>query len=439
MNRKNALLCRILTIVLGLTTLFNTRASITNTKDNEGLLIAQLSWPAYAFDTNVKATLTYKKNLLADPVIISGTKNQFLVSGIKEGTYNLLSVSLSEGSIPSGKKLTISLDKKMTIEAGKITNLGLLFISPETDSKKVTLLPVDNTPDIKRLLSLHFPKMNQQPESFKQVFPFIEKEKIDGIIANYAKILVDAENAHPNPQVSYMYATLGILLKMTRDENGKVIDYKQIPTKTYQEVTGVTFNSDKLFCRLGNGEYLYGAEDNLSYVQRPAGVFRTIYFLGNSLFLTTDMNFNLYVTNDTFNWKVYTGFNQGYGTNPTVYLGPRNIYVYSTSALLTTAYSALSFKEVPLPQDEDFHIGIDFKVVETKDKLFIGPNNLGLKKARLYITDSEYSQWETLEMPKSMCSDFTVDKNDDNHLYAKCTWKDILFESFDGGNSWKEQ
>ncbi len=423
--------------------------------NNKGLFTIQFSWNEDSFSKNHSVSVEYKKIGFLTKAKHSGNlvfpapKNDFITMEMAEGEYELLSFKIQGESIPYGKVLMVPVNKTFSIEQGQITNGGLFFIGKEEKkSSTVYSMKLDNTGDVKRYLKTYKPEYISRLESMSPAWKFIDNDKLDGIISAYADVLVARETKSARPKVKYLYATLGIMIKMEKDAEGIVLSHQLLASPTYQQISSMKILDDKVLCKLPNGDFLYGKENDIQFIPMPQGLEKEpeIYVINNNRFLLVDDYVNIFSSDENFNWKHQSEHRSNradvmYRFHPELYRGPSNLYFYTIGSganklLLRASYEDLQFTTVALSKD----IKKIPMVTETSSQLIIGPvmkSGASAKKpAYLYVRNNSGDNWEEVELPRGDCNRFSPYRDNDSLYYIECGLDRIPFKSSDSGKTW---
>ncbi|MBT8305085.1 MAG: hypothetical protein KJP09_11490 [Bacteroidia bacterium] len=425
---------------------------------NKGLFSIQFSWNTDSFAKNMLVNVEYKKKGLLNKkksnggTFFTAGRDRFINIELTPGDYDFFAVTAQyDPSIPKGKYLKIPMEGSFSIKAGEVTNGGMIFLVRENkQSFNIMTLKVDNTEDVKRYVHTY---KNDYTGQINPAWDYLPKEKMDKMVNSFAAVLIERESTAKRPRVKYTYSTLGIVLKMEKDSTGKVVDYKLIPTGTYQKIQKMSLKKDgNILCVLENNNYLYGDEDNLPFMPLPKTLASSpeLHELNDSTFLMLDRNRNIYTANKSFNWKEHLQFSEEYDesffqartTKTKVYKGKDNLYIYTTGIgknrlLLKSTYDDFNFTQVELSKD----IKKVPMVTETTNQLIIGPvmklNVSAKRPAYIYVKDRNDNNWEELPLPFGDCFGFAPDRKDDTVFFTKCT-ESQWHKSIDGGKTWEK-
>lgn len=427
-------------------------------KSNKGLFSIQFSWNNDSYSKKLSVEVSYKKDGILKKAKKSGAtgfmvpKNRFINLELTEGEYELLAINLSGPDFPAGKFLRIPFEHKFNIKAGQITNGGLVYIIRENkQAHNVMTLKINNDDDLKRYIRTYMPEFADNMDNMTSPWSFLSNEKVDNLVTSFANLLVKRESDAKRPKVKYLYASLGMVIKMEKDASGKVLSHELITTPTYQQIKKMQLKKDgKLLCVLENDSFLYGTDDGLEYIPLPDALEKSpeIAQLKNGDYLMHDRNLNIFTSDDTFNWKAHLDFNQEFeqsffqarSTKMNVYEGKDNLYFYTTGIgknriLLRSPYKDYNFESIALSKD----IQKVPLVTETTDRLIIGPvlklNASAKRPAYIYVQERNSQTWEERALPFGDCYGFAPDRKDDSIFFTKCTESE-WHKSTDGGKTW---
>lgn len=422
--------------------------SLDGSGTSKGLLILQVSWDNDSYADKNHITFNYNKtkaSRLKKKSSIKGLKNATLQLELEPGEYEISTIELRTLA-GLGRTISIPFAKSFSISPGQITNGGLIFLIKEPDSDQVYVIPVDNASDAKWHVSDKRKDFYKEGFSnFRPAWNFSAKEKIEAIIESYGKLLVSREMAKSKSKAKYLVGVLGVLIKLERDQNGALKNYKVLKTNTYNEVTGYGVYKNKLICLTSPGNYLYGAENDLRPIPTPEdveGSFK-IYLIGDNKLLLFDNNINIYSSTGTeIKWQKQSEFRREYKNFYPIELnfGVDHIYLYTRGTgedrrLLMSDYDNVSFKKVEIPEE----VKKITNLIETKDKLVIGPKTTSFVKkgSVIHVMDRKQNTWQQVRTPRGDCNSLQVDRNDNSKFTTSCAGSTMVFVSEDGGKTWK--
>jgi hypothetical protein len=438
----------------------DTKGTIVTKDSKKGLFSIQFSWNADSYSKDISIEVEYKKKSLLSKAKTSGkdaflaSKNQFINIELSDGDYELIAVRLKGIEIGYGKYLKIPLEGTFTIKAGAVTNGGLVYlIRKNKESHKIMTLKINNNEDVKRYIKAYQPTFTNQIESIQPAWKFIANEKVDKLVKSFAQVLVDNESRGQRPKVTYLYGTLGLVIKMKKNAEGKVTNHELIRTPTYQQIRIMTLRKDKkIICSLENGSFLYGDDKGLDYIPLPKSLEKTaeLHELDNNQFLMLDRNLNIFTADETFKWKEHlknrtnykSSFFQANLTKIKVYKGKKHLYIFSngigkSKILLQSPYNNFNFNEVALSSD----IKKVPMVTETETQLIIGPvlkvNSSAKRPALIYVKNLQGDTWKEYNLPFGDCYGFAPDRQDDTIFFTKCRKSD-WHKSIDSGKTWEK-
>ena len=429
----------------------------SNESDSKGLFTIQFSWNNESFSKNTTVEIIYQRKSLLGKAKSSSEqlfarRNTFIDLELREGEYEFVAIHLKGKEFGYNKYLKVPIEESFEIKAGKVTNGGLIFLTREnTSTMKILTLKLDNSPDVSQYISTYKMDYSSEKDAIVPAWDFIENDKVNKMVAAYAETLVDRYRASEKKNTIYTYATLGIVIKMDRNETGEITDYRLINTPSYQHIEKMKLHNNKLVCILANGSYLYGDDDDLSFMPMPNGLetIPTLYLVDNH-FLLIDVNFNIFSASDKFQWTSQFDYNNKKSemgkflsetSYPLFYEGRKNLYIYSKATgkqkiLLRSSREVIDFQPVAL-SDVVRKISM---VTETDTKLIIGPdlklNATAKRPAYLYIKDHDSDIWEVRDLPRGDCNRFSPGQ-DQTIFYTECS-KDNWYESHDYGKTWSK-
>ncbi len=425
--------------------------------DNKGLFSIQFSWNAESFSKATSIEVIYERKTFMGKAKSSNEqlfaiRNSFINLELREGEYELKALHLKGKEFGYNKYLNVPIGETFEIKAGKVTNGGLIFLVREnTSSMKIMTLKMDNTADVKQYINTYKTEYSGRLDELEPAWDYIDNSTVDKMVDAYAKTLVDRHKASSKKNITYTYATLGIVIKMERDDEGTITDYRLISTPSYQQIKTMSLEGDKIVCTLANGSYLYGDDEGLHYMPMPQGL-QTIpnLYVIDHLFLLIDNNFNIFSSDDQFAWSLQSDFNItksemgkffSQSTYPIFYEGKKHLYIYSKATgkqklLLQSSRDRIHFEEISLSDD----VKRVTMVTETPTKIILGPdlklNATAKRPGYLYIKDLEGDTWYVRNLPRGDCNRFYPGK-DQSILYTECS-KNNWYESHDYGKTWSK-
>ena len=425
----------------------------------KGLFTIQFSWNRDSYSRDLVVEVEYKKEGFLKRTKVSGKnafqaiKNQFIALDLNEGAYELMAVRLSGPDIGYNKFLKVPMDGKFTIRTGQVTNGGLIYLIRENrKSDRVMALRINNGTDVGQYLDHYRTDYPGAVASIVPAWEFLQTEQVEKLIKSFAKVLVDRHSAKSNTKVTHLYATLGTIIEMEKDPEGKVTDHRLIPAPTYQQIESMTLKKDQtMICTLQNGSFLYGRKEGLDFMPLPKGLETSprLEILKNGRFLLVDGNFNIFSTDTSFTWKAQREHRYEQRSsnllikvrafNPKVYRGKKHIYIYDPmddrhSVLLQATYEDLDFAAIPLSRD----VKAVPMVTETPTHIILGPHlklSPGANRpAYLYVKEHGKGDWMIRDLPRGDCNRFYPGE-DQSIWYTECS-KNNWFETRDAGLSW---
>ncbi len=427
-------------------------------ESEKGLFSIQFSWNNESFSKNTVIEVIYQRKAFMSKAkssseeILVAARNTFINLELREGEYELKALHLKGSEFGYNKYLDVPINESFEIKQGKVTNGGLIFLVREnTSSMQIMTLKMNNTPDVKRYLKTYKPEFAGQLDALEQAWGFIDNSTVDKMVEAYAKNLVDRQKKSTKKNVIYTYATLGIAIKMERDSEGNITDYRLISTPSYQQILKMVLKDDKIICTLANGSFLYGDDEGLDFIPMPEGLATVpnLHAIDDN-FVLIDNNFNIFSSNSEFNWKAQSDYSISKSemgkffsapSYPVFYKGKKHIYIYSKASgkqklLLQSARDEIYFEKVSL-SDEVKRVPM---VTETPTKLILGPDlklNASAKRpAYLYIKDHNSDTWVVRDLPRGDCNRFYPGK-DQTILYTECS-ENNWYESHDYGKTWSK-
>ncbi|MEN7551707.1 hypothetical protein AAG747_27575 [Rapidithrix thailandica] len=415
--------------------------------NGKGFFAIQFTWDNGSYNPEYKVGVNFTKGSIISKNFKEITaKNNILIAEFSPGDYEIESLEFTGGDL-YGQKLTLDFKRKITIEDGKITNGGLVFIGKGSQKNKkrheIYFLTLNNQADLQWYLQNKYVSPNVSRTSPVQTaWEFTKQETIDRVIAFFEKSYVERETQHPQKGVKYLYGMLGMLIKLQKDQNGTVVGSQRLHTGTYRQVQSSQSYQGKKIVDLGQGHYLYGPDEDLQPVKYPEGLTTDsqFKFIGNNKFLVVDGNFNIYVSEGKpFQWKKQDDFHRKYDpyNRPHISFGANHIYIFTYHieddwSLLRAPYDKVQFEAVEISPE----IKKVSEVQETQNKLVIGPRttNFVKKGAFIHVQDLNSGNWELVRAPRGDCGGLYVDSKNDNRFQAVCG--KLVYISEDAGHTW---
>lgn len=427
--------------------LFIFSLSATHATAGSGFLALQFAWdnsaynPKYKVGVNITKGSIVKKNIQE-----STTRNNILLLKLSDGEYNLESLDFS-GEDLLYEKFKMDFNRPFTIEDGKVTNGGLIFIGKGEQAGKrshqVYFLTFDNQDDLGWYIQNQYVPFSNVPETYAQpAWVFSKNEGRDNMIHIYEKAMVDAETKNPRKGVNYLYGPFGLLIKLEKEANGQVVGSKKLNTATLRQIQAVQFYQGKMIVDLGQGHMLYGTDQDLEPVIYPDEVGENPQFklIGLDKFMIVDDLINIFVSEGAgFNWKKQDAFCRKLdATNrPIVGFGQDHLFIYTYLvgndwALLQAPYDNPHFENLKI-DEEIKRIPL---LQETASKLVIGPQTTNLVKRGSFVhaMDRSTNEWTTVQTPRGDCNTLYIDKAQDDNFKTYCGRYEYI--SQDAGANW---
>lgn len=420
----------------------------------QGLLLVKLSSDHLAMLNKVQPQVNDK--LYKDGYQDSGYVELVLAPG--EYTFNSLMSSVQGGSNGRGEATAASassvkypIDKKFRIEAGKVSNLGILFfLTHAEENKKYTMVQIDNTEEARRHLQTAYPKLYA---SLRDKTPwlvpgvYLQAPELSALRKEIALRASTHMSAEDLAETEFLTATIGTLALIQKKPRGAAqgtpgkID--MIETHTLEDVDSqhCAAARGRLVCVLGGRLItVNGAERRAQPLPSPMAMVDRAHVFGTRGIVLTDRRLHIFSSlNNGVNWSRYDDavLSEPLDTSTKVGFenGKKGFYIYSAGSdrtILYTPYAQLAYKKMELPA----MVKNVPHLREFDGGVAIGPEFSLLGDATLYIGSFDSPQWAERRIPYTQCAKLKLEDRTSEKLSVVCLGQ--TYRSNDGGRTWEK-
>ena len=411
-----------------------TTAPISPELSQQGLLVAKLSsdnkdrFPLAQVQINTKI---YKNNY---------HDGGYIVIALAPGVYTVNSVI----SLTQGDTVTYPMDKKFHIEAGKASNLGVLFFLTDVkDAKKYTLSQLDNTEEAQRYLQAAHPALYAAlHHKVPQLVPgqYLEAPELMALRKEIALRAGAGKGTEAITDGEFVTGPLGTLARIQKGPQGtNKID--MIETYTLEDVDhqrcGIARR--RLACVLGGRLItMNGAERRAQPLPSPMAAVDRAHVFGARGMVLTDRRLHIFSSLDHgLSWGRYDDavLNEPLDRDARMDFenGAQGFYIYSTGrdrTVLYSPYAQLAYKKMELPT----MVQRVERLREFNGGVIIGPEFTERGDAILYIGSFDPPQWVERRIPATQCTQIQLEDRSGEKLSAVCLAQ--TYYSNDGGRTW---
>jgi hypothetical protein len=446
MNSRNIRLLLVALIAIGINGCATSGLTIPENLGQSGLLVGDVSTKSVvyeAFTTPVINGKIYKGGL---------RDGRRLVVPLPPGEYTLESLFSSSGggmaspSVSVTSTQTLPLGRKFTIEAGRVTNAGLIVLLPKKDEpKKYTIYLADNTSEIAGYLQAEFPKLyGSLSDRNIKLAPgrYLPKEQLPALRSEIAANSFSRKLDYEKLTARFATGDAGTLARIERDQQGRAQRIQLVDTGTlerlWDEGCGVT--DDRAACIVGSKLSVWTAQGRVDRLL-PAGFgsSRGMYIFKNMGVVIVDDHLNFYTSLDNaVTWKKYLGVARDDSIESTLAVhfsaGTSGFYARLPDKviLLFANYTNGDFRKLEIPKSVDFMA----QVTEVTSGVIIGPELTFMQDARLAFGNFNNSSWEVRKIPAKSCMGLIADDPSGRRLRVQCSTK--FLRSEDAGRTWHD-
>ena len=450
--RINFLLLIVLGFLAGCVSSTTNTVNIVRIPDDlgqQGLLLVKLSSDHLGMFNKVQPQINDK--LYQNSYQDSGYVELVLTPG--EYTFNSLMNSIggssahAEGAAASISTVKYPIDKKFRIEAGKVSNLGMLFfLTHADDTKNYTPSQIDNTEEARRYLQTAYPKLYASlHDKTPQLVPgaYLETSELSALRKEIALRASTSMSAQDMTDTEFLTGTIGTLALIQKIPGSTLSKIDMIETHTLEDVERERCAAahGRLVCVLGGRLIsVNGAERRAQPLPSPMATVDRAHVFGTRGIVLTDRRLHVFSSlNNGINWSRYDDavLNEPLDTSTKVGFdnGKNGFYIYSSASdrtVLYSPYAQLAYKKMQLP-------AMVKKVQHLREfdgGVVIGPEWSLLGDTNLYTGSFDSAQWEERKIPANQCAKIQLEDRRSEKISVVCLGQ--VYRSKDGGRSWEK-
>jgi len=362
---------------------------------------------------------------------------------------------------------TYPLERKFTVEAGKITTLGALFLyekdaAPDDMAAKnatgqYLVLAADNSKFLSEFVERRFPEVFAalEDKTLHPAYTFLNDKQYQALQtviarARLRQIFNGATRYVPNTRY-LVFGPLGMAGHFSTDGQGIPVRYRSFDLDTTETVQDCEADEKRHICvtrtqwrwNLYERRAWVGTDAKAERLSLPDGASPiNAHLFGSDGLIVGDYDYRMYVrTRAQDPWQVVqqSGVKSGAFVARYVFANtPAGVYTYyegNEHALTLTDVSDGTTRTVPLPPR--FKGGA--RIVNTPQHLLIGPEWNLLAASEVYVRDHQTGEWSMKKLPTGRCDWMGLDMKDKSRLLATCgSSPGTLYVSRDDGATWRE-
>lgn len=343
---------------------------------------------------------------------------------------------------------TLPINQKFTIEAGRITSLGMyVFLIDQKDPKKFFTIQLDNSKEMRHYLDTNYPTlMGNLNDHNLALAPgkYIDATKLPNLRQSIAAKEIAAGHFIPFRNLSVIYGNAGtiVVLRPDKDKSGK--DKKDTPPKievldtgTLADINDVQFQGERLNFLTADGQILTFDYTTLSQRTIPYRVqpLRFRYLNEHGIAVVDNRRRLLISNNDGQGWSQYDGAILEKPSDASNLTATRDgVYLYSTDGVPKSisfhGYNPPTHVIVPTPSERgDVPPYASSRLVATDAGLFI--DYIGARD--FHFKAAGQNNWQLRTMPVGKCERIVYEHNG---RVLNVTCEKLGYRSDDGGQNW---
>ena len=394
-----------------------------------------------------------------------GMRDGFIVIALDPGEheFDYLTINVGSnitGSSPYGRTSiqatrTYPIKKRLRIEAGRFTSVGLLMIEPGgrtgEEAKKFRLFSLDNSADMATFLRESHPSLFASMKNRTPLVgegPYLNAEQTRQLREAIAIDMARKRQAVNEP-FDYVGGPAGTLARIDQGANGRA-QVKVFDTGTLADFSRCSTAAWGAACLKSSSEYVFVKGGTLSVRQVPAGIVaNSAHVFGDKGVMLIDHSMNIYSSFDGGdNWTKYAGVALAKPVEPnTTWPDPKNrfamqagrsgyyIYVRNMGADVTRMVyfdaAKREFTPMPLPGTVEYISAVR----ETDEGVFIGPSHTLIAHGKVHLLPRGDKTWTVRDVPQAACTDMALPDNRGRRLEVLCA-ATVVMRSEDSGMTW---
>lgn len=365
------------------------------------------------------------------------------------------------------------MQRNFTIEAGKVTNLGLLLIqsrntgADQANTNRYNIFLADNSREMTSFLKEVRPKLY---DSLKQKNPvlapgnYFNGEQVNSLRSYIAsKKIQSTDWKRDYGNSTYVTGPAGTLATLTRNTSGAITTYKVLETNSLADLSDCNSKMKVAACLISSTEYIMVKNDQVTRHALPPGlVANSLLALNDNWLVMVDNSVNVYSSLD--NGQTWRKFDKAAVPQPIkaifeydsrdrfgFFMGKDGYYIFLKANYYLDAsspehklmvygdYRTATLRKLNLPKP----ISEISKLHETDLGIYLGSYG-GFTSSDIYFLPKGKENWETRELHQTGCHTPTAfPDNSGNRLQVLC-WDSLVsgkytaWESNNGGLKWSE-
>ncbi len=382
--------------------------------------------------------------------------NRHLVMQLSPGEHTLDGLSYIK-VVPQGihnafETITLPLNRKFRVEAGKVTNLGLILIA--TKKERFYPFTLDNMPAARRYFRESYPALSAALKDSDFVLapgryePAASISQLRRLIATDTALRNDSV-LEPDIKGKLVAGPAGLIGEYVMN-GGRAVDIRIFEPNTLADVVSVTHLGDSYFVAMSDGSLFLLEHGQLHPVDPPAGAapLAQAKLLPVGLVVVDARMVAYWSTDGGTHWSSFKGAELPAGEmldKVEFTHGAGRLIAYTPppappvpGRIIYTDEDKIAFHVLPTPEP----LCWGMSVVNTKSGLFMGTcRRSPFKPLITYFLPPDGTAWEERAAPGGGVCTMTADPGAGTGLNAKCTGDNFVafYRSTDDSRSWQRQ
>ena len=361
--------------------------------------------------------------------------------------------------------LSYPLERRFTVEAGKVTTLGALFLyekdaaPDDLAAKNATgqymVVAADNGKFLSEFIERQYPQIlsSLADKTLHPANTFLNDKQYQALHtvmarARLREIFKGGTRFEPNMRY-LVYGALGMAGHLYTDGQGIPVRYRSFELDTFEKVQDCDADAKRHVCvtrtqwrwNYYERRAFLGADGKAERLSLPDGASPiNAHLFGTDGVIVGDYDYRMYVrTKSQDPWQVVQQDGVKAGAFVARYVfanAPAGVYTYyegNEHALTLTDVNDGTTRPVALPPK--FKGGAH--MVVTPQHLIIGPEWNLLAASQVYMRDNQSGEWSMTKLPTGRCNWMGLDVKDKSRLLATCGFSPgTLYVSRDDGATW---
>ncbi len=336
--------------------------------------------------------------------------------------------------------------RSFTIEAGKVTNLGLMLALFEEGelSDVFRALFIDNSNDMRGYLNKEYPDIAARLADTEFIMPeivYLDAKQVEALRIHMIRKL-------PNDRLNkrFVYTSAGTIGLLLRNAKGQITNIKWFDLGTYNDVGGCLQTVSRFACIVPDSDsvkHLY-VNDGYNLVKRNMPVVTKkrmwYYLVGKSDIVFVDHDFAIHTSyNNGKTWTLDTSLKRelphGDFSSVSINYGKQGYYLFSSGPDRTLAYRAYDGKEYTRLVSPPGILNIS-SIYETDRGIFTGARHTGRHTSTIFFLPKNLDTWARYKIPSPACEKIKVLDHASAKIAAYCSNKIYLTEN--QGTTWRQ-